>query len=135
MKNPISDNQSENIEIALVKKSLQGDKDALNQLIQLHQPFIYNVAWKYTNDQEEAKDLTQEVFIKVITNLSSFEGKSSFKTWVYRIVVNLLKELPKQSEEKRFKYWIRSILPLTRSLIIFPKELQVLQNTQEPSGL
>jgi RNA polymerase sigma factor (sigma-70 family) len=65
----------------LIKKSLDGDKHALNELIKLHEPFIYNVAWKYTNDENEAKDLTQEVLIKVITKLSSFEGKSSFRTW------------------------------------------------------
>ena len=72
----------------LLEKALDGDKKALNNLIAFHEPFIYNVAWKYTNNPEEAKDLTQEVLIKVITNLSSFKGNSAFKTWVYRIVVN-----------------------------------------------
>jgi len=103
MKNPLLDSHSKEDEIALVKKSLQGDKNALNHLIKLNQPFIYNVAWKYTNDQEEAKDLTQEVLIKVITNLSSFEGKSSFKTWVYRIVVNQFLQTKRRPMEDRWE--------------------------------
>ena len=103
MKNPLLNNHSEAIETTLVNKSLQGDKHALNRLIQLHQPFIYNVAWKYTNDQEEAKDLTQEVLIKVITKLSSFEGKSSFKTWVYRIVVNQFLQTKRRPMENRWE--------------------------------
>lgn len=103
MKNPLSDNQTEEIDIELVKKSLQGDKNALNQLIQKHQPFIYNVAWKYTNNPDEAKDLTQEVLIKVITKLSSFEGKSSFSTWVYRIVVNQFLQTKRRPMEDRWE--------------------------------
>ena len=105
MKNPLSVKYSEDEHINLFNKSLQGDKKSLNQLITLHEPFIYNVAWKYTNNQEEAKDLTQEVLIKVITNLSSFKGKSSFRTWVYRIVVNqfmLTKRRPMESRWESF---------------------------------
>jgi DNA-directed RNA polymerase specialized sigma24 family protein len=51
----------------LVSAALKGNKNALNDLIKLHEPFIYNVAWKFTNDENEAKDLTQEVLIKIIT--------------------------------------------------------------------
>ncbi len=71
---------------ALIPKAREGSKDALEQLLKLHEPFIYNVAWKFTNDEDEAKDLTQDVLIKIMTSLSSFEGKSSFRTWAYRIV-------------------------------------------------
>ena len=70
----------------LVPRAQSGDQVALEQLLKLHEPFIYNVAWKFTNDQEEAKDLTQEVLIKIVTKLESFEGKSAFRTWAYRIV-------------------------------------------------
>ncbi|MFT6200815.1 MAG: DNA-directed RNA polymerase specialized sigma24 family protein, partial [Vicingaceae bacterium] len=69
MKKPLSANFSDIASIALVQKSLAGDKNALNQLIEIHEPFIYNIAWKYTNNPEEAKDLTQEVLIRVFTKL------------------------------------------------------------------
>ena len=60
----------------------------MEELIRLHEPFIYNVAWKFTNNEDEAKDLTQETLIKVVTKLSSFKGNSAFRTWLYRIVFN-----------------------------------------------
>ena len=61
MKNPLSTTYSESENIELVTKSLDGDRKALDKLIKLHQPFIYNVAWKMTNDADDALDLTQEV--------------------------------------------------------------------------
>ena len=89
----------------LVKEANQGNKKALEQLILLHEPFIYNVAWKYTNDPEEAKDLAQEALVKIITNLSLFQGKSAFRTWAYRIVVNqflMTKRRPMEDKWKDF---------------------------------
>ena len=88
MKNPLSSKYSEELNISLVKNSIAGDRNALDQLIRLHQPFIYNVAWKMVNDPNDAMDLTQETLIKVITKLSQFSFKSSFRTWLYRIVTN-----------------------------------------------
>jgi len=103
MKNPLSSNFSDGASIKLVQKSLEGDKNALNQLIKIHEPFIYNVAWKYTNNPEEAKDLTQEVLIKVVTKLSTFKGNSAFKTWVYRIVVNQFLQTKRRPMEDRWE--------------------------------
>ena len=86
----------------LVMLANEGNKSALEQLIKLHEPFIYNVAWKYTNDQNEAKDLTQEVFIKIVTKLSTFKGNSSFRTWAYRILVNRFLETKRRPMEDRW---------------------------------
>lgn len=72
----------------LVKETLAGSKTALEKLIQVHYSFIYNVAFKFTFDHFDAEDLTQEVIIKVITNLSQFNHQSQFTTWLYRIVFN-----------------------------------------------
>lgn len=103
MKNPLSPKYQGHQDHALIQGALQGDRHALEQLIQLHEPFIYNVAWKYTNDPEEARDLTQEVLIKVITKLASFQGKSSFRTWVYRIVVNQFLSTKRRPMEDRWE--------------------------------
>ncbi len=72
----------------LIQEVLEGNKKSLNSLIQKHQPFIYNVAWKMIGDPMQAEDLTQEALIKIISNLSSFKGESTFRTWAYRIVWN-----------------------------------------------
>ena len=83
MKNPLSQHYNEADDQLLIEKAVNGDKKALNDLIVNHEPFIYNVAWKFTNDPDEASDLTQEVLIKVITKLSTFKGNSSLRTWLF----------------------------------------------------
>ncbi len=88
MQNPLSLHYSEAENRRLVTAAVDGDRRALDQLIRLHQPFIYNVAWKMTHDPNDALDLTQETLLKVITKLAQFRGKSSFRTWLYRIVMN-----------------------------------------------
>ena len=67
----VSDQES----AALVSKAVNGDKQALNDLIRLHEPFIYNVAWKFVGNPEDAKDLTQEVRIEAQPNGNCCSGK------------------------------------------------------------
>ncbi len=72
----------------LIQLILDGNKEALNSLIIRYKDWIYNVALRMAGNTYEAEDVTQEVIIKIITKLSSFKFKSSFKTWVYRITTN-----------------------------------------------
>ncbi|WP_420570842.1 RNA polymerase sigma factor [Kordia sp.] len=72
----------------LIEQSLSGNKKALEDLIKKHQDWIYNVAITFVGDKDEAADLTQEILIKIVTKLGSFKQKSTFKTWVYRILKN-----------------------------------------------
>ena len=88
MKNPLSKVYNEANDKLLIEQANGGNKDALSELIVTHEPFIYNVAWKFTGDKDKASGLTQEVLIKVITKLSTFKGGSSLRTWLYRIVFN-----------------------------------------------
>ena len=88
MDNPFSLNCPDHLDSELIRFAVNGDKKALQTLVLRHQVFVYNLALKMTRNKEDADDLTQEVFIKAITSLSKFEGKSAFRTWLYRIVVN-----------------------------------------------
>ncbi len=88
MDNPFLKQYSDLQDIKLVKLGINGDKEALQNLIVRHQLFVYNLALKMTGNTQNAEDLTQEAFIKAITNLSKFEGRSNFRTWLYRITVN-----------------------------------------------
>lgn len=88
MDNPFQLNYTDQADADLVKLSTQGDKKALQSLVVRHQIFVYNLALKMSRSAEDAEDLTQEVFIKAITALGKFEGKSNFRTWLYRITVN-----------------------------------------------
>lgn len=88
MNNPFQISYPDEEEAAFVKLAVNGDRQAAEKLIIAHQLFIYNLALKMTKNPEDAEDLTQEVFIKALTALSKFEGKSKFRTWLYRIAVN-----------------------------------------------
>ena len=97
----MKDQETSNKEdLELVKKYLEGDKKSLNDLIGKYEPFIYNIAWKMAWDEVDAKDLTQEVLIKVITNLSSFKAKGTFKGWLYKIIVNEFLQTKTRQKEK-----------------------------------
>jgi RNA polymerase sigma factor (sigma-70 family) len=102
MKNPLSINYSEKENLVLVDRVLEGDSKALDELVNIHQAFIYNVAWKMTHSNEDALDLTQEVLIKVITKLSTFKRKSAFRTWLYRIVFNEFLQTKRKAKEDAF---------------------------------
>jgi len=75
-------------DLALVARVQAGSRQALETLLERHQPWIYNILVRMLYYPEEAEDATQEVLIKVLTKLSTFEARSSFRTWLYRIVVN-----------------------------------------------
>ncbi|HUN59303.1 MAG TPA: RNA polymerase sigma factor [Candidatus Binataceae bacterium] len=78
---------------SLIARAGSGDRQALEDLIQRHQQWIYNIAIRMLYHPQDAQDATQEILIKVLTRLSSFEGRSSFRTWLYRIAFNHLLNL------------------------------------------
>jgi RNA polymerase sigma factor (sigma-70 family) len=71
----------------LVTRARSGESEALEELVRRHQPWIYNIAVRVLYHPQDAQDATQEILIKALTHLSSFEGRSTFRTWLYRIVV------------------------------------------------
>jgi len=73
----------------LVRRILQGDRPAAEVLIGRYQPKAFAIACTLCDgDREAALDCTQEAFVKVLGSIGSFQGKSSFYTWFYRILVN-----------------------------------------------
>ena len=73
----------------LVRRCWQDDSAAMERLILKYQNRIYNVILKICADPDDAAELTQETFVKVIENIDNFQGRSSFYTWAFRIAVNL----------------------------------------------
>lgn len=100
MENPFTEKYTKDrADENLIENAVSGDKNALEELILRHQDWIYNIAVRMVFNPEDAKDVTQEVLIKIITKLSSFRGESSFRTWVYRIVINHILNLKKSTAE------------------------------------
>ena len=72
----------------LISALQAGDPLAYEQLIERFQTPVYNLAYRLLNDQADAGDVVQEVFLKIFRNVGNFRGDSSLRTWVYRIAVN-----------------------------------------------
>ncbi|HEY6552369.1 MAG TPA: sigma-70 family RNA polymerase sigma factor [Vicinamibacteria bacterium] len=72
----------------LVERCREGDPQAFARLVALHESMVFNLAARLLGDLEEARDVSQGVFLQVYRTLGKFEGRSSLKTWIYRIVVN-----------------------------------------------
>ncbi len=101
MKKPFSNTQySDSDDLELIREALNGDHNSLNKLIVDHQQYIFNIALKMINSIADAEDVTQEVLIKLITNLAKFDStKARFRTWLYRITFNHILNMKKQKYE------------------------------------
>jgi RNA polymerase sigma factor (sigma-70 family) len=91
----------------LVAAAQQGDWAALEELILRHQAWIYNIALRMVCHPQDAEDVTQEILIKMMTKLSTFQGKSSFRTWLYRIVANHVINMKRRKWEYVFSSFER----------------------------
>jgi RNA polymerase sigma-70 factor (ECF subfamily) len=73
----------------LVKAVLDGDSDAFRGLVERYEGRVYAVVYGMVRNQEDARDLAQEAFVKAYRNLSRFRLESRFYTWLYRIAYNV----------------------------------------------
>jgi RNA polymerase sigma-70 factor (ECF subfamily) len=72
----------------LIEQSMAGDTEAFGRLVSRYQDRLYNSMVHQLRNESEAEDVVQESFILSFTRLASFQGKSSFYTWLYRIAFN-----------------------------------------------
>jgi RNA polymerase sigma-70 factor (ECF subfamily) len=77
-------------ESALIERILKGETDLYSYFVTNYNKDIYQLAFQLTKDRELSEDLTQDVFVKGFLKLSSFQQKSQFSTWLYRIAYNLI---------------------------------------------
>jgi RNA polymerase sigma-70 factor (ECF subfamily) len=75
-------------EAALIERCTAGDEIACADLVAAHQRMVYGLALNLLGDRDEALDVSQEVFLRVFRTLSQFRGQSALRTWIYRIVIN-----------------------------------------------
>lgn len=89
------------IEKLLVAKSKKGDVAAFEELISGYEKKAYNIAYRMMGNEEDAKDMAQEAFIKIYKSIKNFREESSFSTWLYRIVTNVcLDEIRKRKRNE-----------------------------------
>jgi len=86
-------------DVELVNQANRGDRSALETLVLRHQAWIYNIAVRMVFHPQDAEEVTQEVLVKVITKLSTFQGESKFRTWLYRIAANHVLNMKRRGAE------------------------------------
>lgn len=92
-------------DLELVKRASQGDDGAFETIVAKYERQVYNLALRTLLDPEDARDVVQEVFLRVYEKLPDFRGESAFSTWLYRITVNLCVDAIRQ----RQKSWSYSL--------------------------
>jgi RNA polymerase sigma factor (sigma-70 family) len=85
----------------LVKAAVEGSRDALEELVRQIQQPVYSLSLRMLLNRQDAEDATQEIIIRVITNLRSYRFEGSFRAWVLRIAVNKLKTVRKTFAERK----------------------------------
>ena len=78
-------------DLDLVREVKAGNKAAFADLVRRHQKSLYRLALRFTRDHGTAEDIVQESFVKAYQKLDSFEERSSFKSWLFRIAINTSK--------------------------------------------
>ncbi len=85
-----------------IRRSQDGDAAAYRILVERYQGRAYRLALRVLRDDEAARDACQEAFLKAYLNLKRFEGRSSFYTWLYRLVMNLCLDLKRRDRSNRY---------------------------------
>jgi RNA polymerase sigma factor (sigma-70 family) len=84
----------------VARQAIDGDRNALDRLVQELQGDIYGLALRMLWNREDAEDATQEILVRVVTRLSQFDFRSRLKTWVYRAAVNYILDVKKSAVER-----------------------------------
>lgn len=100
MYNPFAETVDDSTDCELLEQAKNGSQIAVEKLILRHQAWIYNVAIRMVFHPQDAEEITQEVLIKAITRLSTFNGESEFRTWLYRITANHVLNMKRRVGEK-----------------------------------
>jgi RNA polymerase sigma-70 factor (ECF subfamily) len=89
------------LETELIKKASQGDRLAFGQLVEMHYDFIHAVAWKWTRSAPDADDIAQDVCVRLAGAISGFRGEGRFRTWLYALVLNAVRDGARKSQRDR----------------------------------
>jgi RNA polymerase sigma-70 factor (ECF subfamily) len=79
------------VDRGLVEAAAAGDRDAFDELVRRHQASVVGLARTVTGGSVDAEDVAQEVFVRVWRSLPGFRGESTFRTWLYRVALNVIR--------------------------------------------
>jgi RNA polymerase sigma-70 factor (ECF subfamily) len=91
--------ESSAAELKFIERLKNGDASAFNLLVRERSGEIYGLLYRLTENAEEARDLTQETFLRAFQNIEHFRGEANLRTWIYRIAIN--------QARNRWRWWRR----------------------------
>ena len=84
----------------LLVRARNGDAQAFAQLLEDHYDRIYRTAWKWCGNRDDAEDVTQDVCVKLGQAIVSFDGRSAFSSWLYRITLNAVRDMQRAGKRR-----------------------------------
>lgn len=101
----------------LIEQFRQGSMDAYEELVARYESKVYNLAMRFTRNQEDAEEVLQDVFTTIYQKLEGFQGKSAFSSWLYRIIVNAAFMKLRKRRQSNTVY-IEDLSPLAKQITI-----------------
>lgn len=115
---------------ALIIRCQAGEADAILDLVREHQAAVFRLALSILDDSAEADEATQDAFITALRMLKSYQGDSTFTTWLYRIAINIcLTRLRKRRSKERIFHALQSIFRLGDANATHPEEIAIQRET------
>lgn len=99
----ISDEEATSV-YALIERAKAGDSTAFDQIMLYSQHKVISLAWRILGNEDDARDATQEVFLRVYKYLDSYKKEHDFHAWIYRITINVCYNLAKKKKRREDKF-------------------------------
>ena len=127
-------NQSE---VELIEQLQQGEPEAFRRVVDLYQDMVYNTVFSIVQNEADAEDITQEVFVQVHQSVKLFKGNSKFSTWLYRITIAKSLDFEKRKKRKKRFAFVQSLFGEKEEAVNHPIEFNhpgVLLENKEKAG-
>ncbi len=121
-------------DLDLIARVDAGEREAFDELVIKYQKPLYSLLYRMVSNHDDAADILQKTFIKAFTGLSSFERRSSFKTWLYQIAINLVKNVYRDRGRAAYVPIDDVVIkknPRTLESLIHKENLQILRKALE----
>jgi RNA polymerase sigma-70 factor (ECF subfamily) len=109
-------------EWALIEQLKQGDQSAFKFIVDTWKDMVYNTALSIVQQEEDAEDVTQEVFVQVYQSIEGFKRESKFSTWLYRITLSKAMDHERRKKRKKRFAFVKSLFGEGSEVVVDPPD-------------